>query len=825
MRAIDGLVRDLRYAVRVLRRSPGFTATTLLTIAIGIGATTAVFSVVYGVLLRPLPYPAADRIVRLSEEHPGAASPLRDAMLSNLTYHQWALSPRTIEAMAAYRRQEVTAQLPDGPARLVGSTVTPSLFPLLGTNPQRGRLFRDGEGRTGADRLVVLSDGLWRDRFGADPAAIGRTIRLDDDSYEIVGVAPAGFSFPDRETLFWTPYDVPPPAPDAVAGMRGSMTVLDALARLKPDVTPEQASAEGTAAARATIRPMAANLLFGTGGPVVVHVRGVVDEITARLRPALLVMTAGVLLLLLIACANVANLFLSRGVARQRELTVRAAIGAERADLVRQLLAESALLSALGGLLGLATAWALVQVTRSVAWRGFPRLDDVRLDARAVAFAAAATAFAAIASGLAPAWRGTRFDLAASLHGGDGASAGGFRGARAQRLRRALLVAEAALSILLVIGAALLGRSFASLVRVDAGYTPAHVLTAQVFVPGADAAARAGEMQTVVSTLVEQARALPGVAAAGAGNMVPLDNATLIGGFPVPGEFGKAHPKIARSLLYTVTPGYAEALGLRLKSGRTFTTADLNAGIHPWIVNEEFARLYLPANPIGYRFAWGAGDHDPFTCEIVGIVGNVLKNGNDAKPQPEIYEPARDGSRLSARFELVLRAGGDPAALAPAVRRLVSTTVPTAAVETAMLSQRVSDSMDEPRFAATVLAAFAAIALVLAGVGLYGVLSFGVSQRRRELGVRSALGADARALVGLILRDGLAVTTVGIAIGLAGAAALTRLMQSALFGITPLDPVSFGLAPIVLLAVATAACLLPARRAAAVDPAEALRAE
>jgi len=823
---VETLIQDVRYALATMRRNKAFTAAGLLTLALGIGATAALFSVVYGVLLRPLPYPQSDRLVRLSEEHPGAVSPLREPMLSNLTFHAWSQGARSIEQFAAYRYQESTVALPDGAARLVGSAVTPSLFPLIGAMPALGRFFNPDEGATGADGAVVLSDRMWRERFGTDPHVVGRGLIVDGRPHTIVGVARPGFAFPDRNTLLWTPYEVQRPSPDAVAGRSGRMTVLFALARLRPGVTPVQAEAEGTAAARTTVRPMAANLLFGAGGPPVVHVRGLLDEMTSTIRPALLVLTAAVGCLLLIACANVANLFLSRGVARQRELSVRAAIGASRRRLARQLLTESLVLSLLGGAFGLALAWSVVRLAPVWAARDFPRIDDVVIDGRALALTLLASLFTALVSGLAPAVRGARFDLAESLHGGDGASAGGFRGVRARRLRDGLLVVEAAFAVLLLVSATLLARSFVRLTHVDAGYRPERVLVAEIFVPGGDAPDNSPAMNALVASLLERTRGTAGVRAAGVTNMMPLDNSMLIAGFPAPWTAPGATRVTTRSLQYVVTPGYAESLGLHLLRGRLFAEADVVSDVRPWIVNEEFARLYLPPDPISYQWTWPATATTPERVnEIIGVVANVLKNGNDSKPQPENYSVPRAPAGFSGHIELVVQAATSPTALAPTIRALVREVAPTAAVETVPLSQRVAASVDEPRFATTVLVTFAALALALASLGLYGVLSYGVSQRRREIGIRAALGAARGDIVRLVIREGLSVTIAGLAIGLAAAAAVTRLMRGVLFGIAPLDAVSFALAPMVLLAVALLAACVPARRAAATDPADALRCE
>jgi putative ABC transport system permease protein len=822
---MDALLSDVRYALAAMRRNVGFAAAGLLTLALGIGATTAVFSVVYGVLMRPLPYPEADRLVQLSEVHPGAVSALTRPFLSNLTFYAWS-NARTIETPAAYTSVYFTIALPGGGERLTGASVTPSLFSLLGQSPALGRFFLPDEGREGANARLVLSDRGWRERFNADPSVVGRSMVVDGKPYEVIGVARPGFYFPQRDTMVWSPLEVRKPSSDTVAGQRGAISVVTAFARLRPGVTRQQAEAEGTAAARSTIRPMGANLLFGVGGPPVVHVRNIVSEMTARIRPALVVLAAGVVCVLLIACANVANLFLSRGVARQRELTVRAAIGASRARLTRLLLTESLVLSTIGGALGLALAWTLVRLAPLLASRTFPRLDAIVIDGRVIAFTAFAAITTAILSGLAPALRGARVNLAESLQGGDGATAGGFRGLRARRLRDGLLIAEAAFAVMLLVGATLLARSFVLLTHVDAGYTADRVLVAEINVPGGGDAAKTETIRALVDSLLTRTRALPGVTSAGASNMMPLDGSTMISGFPSPWTSPGAERKSARSLTYVITPGYAETLGLRLKKGRLFNDSDRSSGIVPWVVNEEFARQYLPPEPIGYQWKYAATATTPERInEVIGVVANTLKNGNDTSVQPENYQVPKGPARFSGRFEIVAGASGDPASIAPVVRKMVRELAPTAAVETVTLSQRLAESVDEPRFAMVILVTFAALALTLAAVGLYGVLSYGVSQRRREIGLRSALGASRSTILRHVIHDGLRVTTIGLVVGLSTAAATTRLMQSALFGITALDPLSFAVAPILLIPIAVAACLVPARRAASTDPAVALRYE
>ncbi len=819
---MDGLAGDIRYALSAMRRNKGFAAAALLTLTLGIGATTAVFSVVYGILLRPLPYPEADRLVRLSEEHPGAASPFRERLLSNVTYYAWRDSPQTIEWLSAYGGGQTTVILPDGPDHIESATVSTTLLPMLGARPALGRLFVPREGVRGANTVVVLSDRLWRQRFGADPKVIGRSILVEGQPRTIVGVAEPGFYFPDRNALFWQPFDqVTSPEPRE-KGAPPRINAIHVLARLKRGATTTQAEAEGTARARAANRGPFDNTVFGVGGPVVVHVNRLVDEMTMTVRPALIVLALAVAFVLLIACANVANLLLSRGAARERELAIRTSLGASGSRIARQLLTESLVLSCIGAAFGIALSWMLLRILPAIATTNLPRVNDVRLDAHALLFCAIATLVTSILSGAAPAIRCVRHDPIASLRGGDSGAAGGFRGAAGRRIRDVLLTAEAAFAIVLVIGAMLLARSFGRLTAVDAGYTPTNVLVAKLFAPsrGSDD----GRIRLVVTGVLERLRHMPGVVAVGAGNMMPLDDWTIFAGFPAPvraQEEAAAKAPTARALRYSVTPGYAEALQLRLRKGRFFTDADVASGVQPWIVNEEFARLYLPPDPVGFRWSLKTGRPN----EIVGVIANVLKEGNDRRPQPEMYFPLDADYPLSGRAGIAIRTAGDPAPLASIARGIVRDLDPDAAIEIGMLSSRVSTSYAQPRFATAVIGVFALLAMILASVGLYGALSYAVSQRRREFGIRAALGANRVALVWLVTREGLTVTLAGIAIGLVAAMGLARMMRGLLFGISPTDAPSFVAAPIFLVLVATLACVLAAGRASCVEAADALRAE
>jgi putative ABC transport system permease protein len=815
---MDVLRRDVRSALVAMRRAPGFAATALITLALGIGATTAVFSIVHGVLLRPLPYADPDRLVRLWEEYPGGVSPAGNRWLSRPTYAVWRERTRTLDALGGYALLDYQLAFGSEGVKMFGARVSPAVLDTLGVAPALGRFLTDDDDREGAPPVVIVSDGLWRDRYGSSPGVLGASLVIDGDAHTIVGVAPPAFAFPDPRVRFWLPYVIPR-SPTAPTGA----TVFTALARLKPGVTLAQAEAEGTAAARAAPKHRLTEFFFGKGGPVVVHARALVDDITAPARPALSVLAVAVALVLLIACANVTNLMLSRGVTRQRELAIRAAVGGSRARIARQLFTESAVFSIAGGALGLVLAWWLVRVLPAIAPARLPRLDAVQLDGSVVMFWALATLLAAVAAGLAPAARGARVDLSDAFRSPDGSSNTGFRGAHARRLRDSLLVVEAAFAVILIVGAGLLARSFVRLMRVDNGYTAEGVLIASVELPRGATEARTDQF---IEAALARLRAMRGVSAAGAGAMIPLMSRTAIVGFKLPDSVAGGKPTQGRTLVYWITPGYAEALGLRLREGRFFVDADARAGRLATIVNQEFVRQHIAARQVtGLMIPNLVGQDQGMTAEIVGVVANVLKDGNDRQPQPELYlVHGSHGQRISGGVNLVIRTPGNPAALAEDVRGLVRQVEREAVVDRIEpLTTTVAASLDAPRFAAAVVAGFASLAMVLAAVGLYGMLSYSVSQRVRELGIRAALGARRVDLVRLVLREGLSVTFAGIALGVLGASLFTHLMQDLLFAVTPLDPVAFTVAPAILVVASLGACLGPALRAASTDPATTLR--
>jgi putative ABC transport system permease protein len=704
------------------------------------------------------------------------------------------------------------------PARVQGAAVSPALFSALRVVPAAGSFFNESQTIPSASDVVVLSYELWDERFGARPAAIGQTLVLDGRPHTIVGIAPRGFAFPDADMRLWTPY-VLPTVPPGDAGRRPMRVVL-AVARLGPGATPAQAAAEGTAAARSGPRPIAADLLYGKGGEVEVRVAPLADEMTSDVRPALLVLATGVGLVLLVACANVANLTLARGVARRRELAVRIALGARHGRLVQQLLSDSLVLAIAGGGLGVLLAWWLVRVLPVAAPESFPRVGDVRLDGVALLFAVLVAGASGSLAGLVPAWRTARLGLASLTDGDRRSTLASGRG-----LRSGLLVAEAALAVVLLVGAALLVRSFARLTQVDAGFDPANVVTGQVFLPnGADAALRSAALLDRVLPRLEQ---IPGVVAVGAANMAPFGNSTSIVGF----EIGAARPDgtrvIARANSWVVTPGFGRALGLRITEGRFPTAGDVGPRVDAMAVNEEFVRLFLSDGQpvIGRRFNNLTTDRSVETV-IIGVVANVLMDGPNRAPQPEIFRVPGHGVAVTRQFFLALRTAGDPVAVVPDVRRLVTEEDPAAALDgVGPLATKVSAAVAQPRFAASILAASATLTLLLAAVGLYGALSCSVSERRRELGIRSAVGASRTAIVRLVVNEGLRVVVPGLVIGLVASTALTGLLRQVLFGIAPLDSWSFVLAPAILMPVALAACLVPARRAADTDPADVLRTE
>ena len=809
---------DVKQAFRVLLASRGISIAALISIALGVGGTTAMFSIVYGVLLRPLPYAEPHRLVGLWEVHPGGNAPLRGDLLSRPTYRAWAEHASTLDSIASYSIGHVNVANAGATERLRGARVTPSLFGVLRVAPQRGRFPAEADAIAGASPVVVIGDGLWRDRFGREPAAIGETLEVDDVDHVIIGVAPPQFAFPEPDVALYLPLAVP--ATDPANQAIGVMTVI---ARLKPEASEAQAEAEGTAYARAVQRPFA-DIVFGSGAPVEVRVLSLVEQRTRAVRRALLVLAAGIGLLLLIACANVANLLLSRASDRVREFAVRAALGASHARLLRQVVIESLVVALIGGLLGAMFGWALTNAIPAIAPESVPRLHEIRVDRWFLGAAILASTFVGLAAGVWPALWSSRVNLSSAMQ------QGGIRstGSSGRRTRRLLVVAEAALALILLVGATLLGRSYLALMQVDAGYEPDNVLTADIVLPRGYKPHQTAQLATALRDRLEAAA---GVQAAGIGTMAPFGGALYSSGFALPGITTRdGQPVVARALQAVVTPGYAEALGMRLKEGRFLTEADSSASSIAMVVNETFARMYFTdGRPAAGRIFIGMfpkmlGRTDAVVT-VAGVVEDVLPDRLDGLPQPQIYVPMGLGFERNAA-SLVVRTLGDPSEAGPLVRRVVLELDPNARLERVEpLAARRFNSSREPRFTALVLGLFAVLAVALAMTGLYGVLSHIVSQRRRELAVRGALGATKLNLLAMIMREGIAMVAIGTLLGAAAATVLTRGVTSLLFGVHPLDPLTFLLASALLLGVAAAASGIPAVRASRVEAAEALKTE
>jgi putative ABC transport system permease protein len=805
---------ELRQAIRSLRRGGSSTAAAFLTLALGLGLTTALLAVVDGVLLRPLPYPDSEHLLLVSEHRPAATRRI-GGIVSASTLAAWEGS-RTVEGPAAYGTRGFLWSTLEGSERISGGRLSAGVLPILRVQPFRGRFFGATDEIAGNDAVVILSHGLWMERFGGRDDVLGQRMRLDDREHDIVGVAPPGFAFPEADTRLWTPEVRVVPDPS-----RPGVRVSPAVARLKPGATIDQAVAEGTAAARTVARSFVDDLLFGKGGPMEVQAVRMLDEAVAQVKPALLAVAGGVSLLLLVACANVANLLLASGVARRRELAVRAALGASRRQLLRHLLLEHALLAGAGLAAGWMLATLIVDALPVVAPADFPRLDGVAVTGRVLVASGGVAALTVLLAGLLPAWRGSRGHVSLALRDDDGRSAG----ETSARLRTTLLVAEAALALVLAAGALLLARTVDRLQSVDAGYDATNVLSARIEMPrpgaGAGTAGAAARRAAFVDGVLRRVRALPGVRAAGAGNMAPFGGSIALASFDLPGG-AKGAPAEAESHL--VTPGFAEALRLRLVEGRLFDARDPVRG-GPILVNEAFAKMYLrDGRPIaGRAFPVTVEEGGEPASTIAGVLRDIRPGGPRSEPRAEIYRLTGPDRALGASIELVIRTDGDPLAFVPAVRDIVRTEDRGAAMySVGTLAGRVSTTIAAPRFFAIVIALFATLALALAAIGLYGVLAYTVTLRRRELGIRAALGAGRRDLLGLVVRQGLAATMTGLAIGVGLSIGAAWLMRSLLFGVEPTDVPSLAGAAAALLLVALVACLVPARRAASSDPRTAL---
>jgi putative ABC transport system permease protein len=799
------LLQDLRYGLRRLSRSPGFTLVAVGALALGIGANTAIFSVVNAVLLRPLPYPEPEQLVQVYESRPRQNMTRVD--VSPNEFLAWADEGGSFRQLAAVDFASFNLTGRGEPERVSGALVTASYFPLFGVRPAHGRAFLPEEDQPGRDNVVVLGHELWQQSFGADPAVVGRAVNLDGTACTVVGVMPQGFRLPQNAKL------ARPVAFTAQDRTRAGSHFLTVYGRLKPGVTGELAAAELAAVAGRLEQTFAQTNVGHQVMLAPLH-----EELVGDVRPALLLLLGAVGLVLLIACANLANLLLARAAARRKEVAVRAALGASRWRIVRQLLAESVLLSGAGGAAGLLLAVWGVDLLVGLDPAGVQRVGAVSLDAGVFAFTAALSLLTGLLFGLAPALQASKTDFVETLKEG-GRSSGG--GPARSRLRSALVVAEVALTVVLLVSAGLLTKSFRRLLDVDPGLDPRGVLTLDLSLPDTKYA-ESHQVAAFYRQLLESVAALPGVEAAGAVSVLPLagsDNSNFVqieGRPPLPA--GQA----LRAGRRNVSADYFKALRIPLKGGRGFADADSAEAPRVAVINEAMARAFFAGeDPLGKRLR--TGDNNPWVT-VVGVVGDVRHRGLDVDVRPEMFFHA--AQTPSREMTLVVRAAGDPLALVGAARErvlAVDRDQPVGNVKT--METWLAESLASRRFAVLLLGLFALVAAALAAVGLYGVVSYTVAQRTHELGLRLALGARPRDVLRLVIRQGMSMTLVGAVVGLVAALAFARLMSGLLFGVAAHDPATFVGVPVLLLAVALLACYVPARRATKVDPMVALRHE
>ena len=808
------MLHDLRFAFRLLGREGRHTVSVCLTMALAIGATTLLFAVAYGVLMKPLPWPNAGRLVLLNETRGG--NPPRFGAFSNAAFHAWRENPGTVESLAAWSQRSTTLTEAGEPERIRVVAASASLFQALGVALLIGSPFNEADEVAARGPVVVLSEQLWRERFSADRGALGRIVRLDGEAHTVIGVLSDRAAFPDRTIRAWLPFRVPP-----VAG--NSLSMFNAVAAVRAGSTPAQAAAEGTTRGRyAPDTAMTTTAIFGSNGPVGVTATPMQAAVTAEVRRPLIVLLAAVGLLLLAATANVASLQLARATTRRREMAIRAALGADGGRATRQLLVESLMLGLTGGAAGLLLASLLHRSLPALLPADFPRATDLAFDSRVVLFALVASLVTSLVFGVLPALQVRRLNLVEALAEDGGGSAGPARASRTARIRLAIMAGQVAVACILLVGASLLGRSFVRLLNVDRGYDPAGVLAARLSMPGAQYTPERRHL--ILSRVVERLRGTPGLVNAAFTSEMPLTAGGSTVGFDMRGPEGtvkvQASPRI-------VSPELIPALALRVGSGRGFSSADTDTSAPVAIVNQAFARRYLRGSALGEKVPMGVGYMDsPTPATIVGVLDDVRYLAAADGTQPEIYYSFLQlQRRLTVPVvTLVLRTDGDPANLAPALRTAVAE-IDTGLVPDAVssLEARILTGLARPRLYALLVGGFALLALLVASVGLFGVLSYSIAQRRRELAVRSALGATRADIMRLVFRQGGLVAAVGLIAGLAIAAVLSRSLSALLYGVTAYDPTTFVAVPIVLFAISALACALPARRAARQDPLRALR--
>lgn len=810
---METLLQDLRHGLRGLVKNLSFSIVAVVTLAIGIGANTAIFSVVNGVLLRPLSFPNPNRL--LSVTLVGRENAQEVFPLSEADFLDWQAQNRSFEKIAAYCDSQFNLTGASTPQLVRGTWVTAEFFSLLGVNPKLGRTFTIEDSRPGSAPGVVISYELWQERFRSDSDVVGRGITLDGTNLTIIGVMPPGFVFPGSNSgslpgrnQLWRILQMAPTR-------RGPYYLLG-LGRLPSGVSADQARSElGAIGARiAQQNPLNnAHLVFRS--------LPLQQAVVGDVRPALLILLAAVGFVLLIATANVANLYLARAAGRRREMAIRAALGASPYRLTRQLLTESLLVAALGGALGLAGAFLGLRLLLAISPGNLPRLQEIGLDWTVLGFTAGISLFSGIVFGLAPAFQLSRADQVEAMKAGTRSVTAGPGGGQARNL---FVVAEVTLSLMLVLGAGLLLKSFLRLQVVNPGFPSRNLLTMQVTLQHARYP-KDEQISAFYQRLLDRMEVLPGVQSAAITMALPPNRLEVTDNFTVEGaRLDPSQPMPLADLIF-ISPGYFKTLGIPVVKGRTFTDADRADAPKVAIINETMAKRFWPGDPVGKRLKTGGQERpkNPW-MEIVGVVGDVKYVGLDAVPEPALYQPHQQAA-WEAMY-LVVRTGTEPASLAPALQNGVwSLDHDLAVTSIRTMDQLLFDSVEEPRFRLTLMLVFAALALALASVGIYGLMAYAVTQRTREIGVRLALGAKPGDVLGLILRQGLRLTVAGIGLGMAGGLALARLLSSLLFDVSATDPLTFACVASLLGGITLLACYIPARRATRIDPMVALRYE
>ena len=809
---MDALWKDVRFAARMLRRTPGVAAAAVIALALGIGANTAIFSVVDGVLLRPLPYQDSRALYVIRGEFPSMERP--DVPISYLEFKDILEQNRTLTNAGVFAQGDSNLASPGGPAqRIQTGLASATFFPTLGVQPIIGRNFVHEEEFKGSDQVALIDFSFWQTRFGSDGNVVGKSITLDGTPYRIIGVLPRGFQIEDRCDV-WIPLSTSL----EMVTHRGSHW-LKLVGRVKPGVSRAQLDAD---LATTVTRVLEANPNNYRHGGWALREKPLLDDVVGNVRVALFMLLGAVGFVLLIACANVANLMLARAASRHREMAIRTALGAARARLIRQLLTESLLLSALGGVLGLLLAVWGVDALVAISPDALPRASEVALDGRVLAFTIAVALITGVGFGLAPALAGSRPDLNDALKDGTRGTSSS-RG----RLRKTLVVAEVALSLVLLVGTGLMLRSFVKLRAVDPGIRAEHVLTLHASLPSPNGAPSADDRARWVAWFERAAKRLaqlPGVEVVGAANCLPFDNNNTDFSFQIENYVPRSGNDVPDNEAREVLPGYFAALGIPLVRGRLLTEGDTHDAPGAVVINQAMVRRYWPdgEDPIGKRLRI---DKDGPWSTIVGIVGDVHGFGLDQPVRAEMYLPYEQ-MRRSAGQAIVMRVSGDPAAMANAARVALAEIDPGQPIfDVRPMSELVSASLAQRRFALMLMLVFAAVALLLAAVGIYGVMSYTVAQRTQEIGIRVALGATPGSVLSMVVRDGMRLVGLGLAVGLVASLLLTRLVSSMLYGVSATDVPTFIAIAAVLAAVALVAIVIPARRATRVDPMLALRAD